>query len=143
MTPPDPPPPSDRTPSRRPLPAPARWLLAGLAALCIGLGVVGVFVPGMPTTVFVILAAWAAARGSPRLHGWLLGHRLFGPMLRDWQAGGFVSRHAKWSATAAMAVCAATIAFTAHRRWTAALAIGCMAAVLAWLWRRPEPAPPR
>jgi uncharacterized membrane protein YbaN (DUF454 family) len=138
MTPPVPPPPPDRTHDRRPLPSPLRWLLLAFAAACIGLGVVGVFVPGMPTTVFIILAAWAAARSSPRLHGWLLGHRLFGPALRDWQAGGRVSRRVKWSATASMAVCAAIIGFTAHRRWTAALAIGCMSAVLAWLWARPE-----
>ncbi len=134
--------PGDRTPP--PVASgPLRWLYGALAVLCIVLAVIGVILPGMPTTVFVIGAAWAATRSSPRLHGWLLGHRLFGAMLRDWEAGGRVSRRAKWSATAAMAVCAALLAFTAHRRWTAALAIGCMAAVLAWLWRRPEPAPPR
>jgi uncharacterized membrane protein YbaN (DUF454 family) len=139
MTNPASPPPPDRQPDGRPLPPPVRWLLLAFAVVCIGLGIVGVFVPGMPTTVFVILAAWAATRSSPRLHGWLLGHRLFGPLLRDWQAGGRVSRRAKWSATASMAVCAVIVACTAHRRWTAVLAIACMSAVLAWLWRRPEP----
>lgn len=124
------------------LPWLTRWLLLAFAVLCLVLGVIGVIVPGMPTTVFILLAAWAAARSSPRLHGWLMNHRLFGPMLRNWQNGRTVSRRAKWSATIAMAVCAVVIALTAHRAWLGALGIGSMATVLAWLWRRPEPAEP-
>jgi len=123
----------------RPLPLAARWLLLAFALLCLVLGLVGVVVPGMPTTVFILLAAWAAARSSPRLHGWLLGHRLFGPMLRNWQNGRTVSRRAKWSATAGMAVCALVLALTAHRAWAVGIAGVVMALVLAWLWRRPEP----
>ena len=95
--------------TRRPLSRPARWALLALAATCLLLGVIGVVVPGLPTTPFILLAAWAAARSSPRLHAWLLQHRLFGPMVRDWQNGGTVSRRAKWSATIAMGVCAAII----------------------------------
>ncbi|WP_295850010.1 YbaN family protein [uncultured Xylophilus sp.] len=125
--------------SPRLLPAPLRWLMAVLAAVCIALGVVGIFVPGMPTTVFIIVAAWAAARGSPRLHGWLLRHRWFGPLLRNWEDGGRMSRRAKWSATAAMAACALLVLATMHRPWTASLALACMDGVLAWLWCRPEP----
>ena len=125
--------------SRRTLPRVWRWALLALAALCLALGVVGVVVPGLPTTPFILLAAWAAARSSPRLHAWLLNHRLFGPMVRDWQNGGTVSRRAKWSATVAMGVCALVIGFTAPRAWMAGTGIGCMALVLAWLWRRPEP----
>ena len=104
------------------------------------LGVIGVVVPGLPTTPFILLAAWAAARSSPRLHMWLLKHRLFGPMVRDWQHGGAVSRRAKWSATIAMGICGLIIGFTAPRPWMTAVGLGCMALVLAWLWQRPEPA---
>jgi len=127
-------------PPRRP-PALVRWLLAGLALLCLVLAAIGVVVPGMPTTVFVLLAAWAAARSSPRLAAWLDNHRLFGPLIRDWREGGQVRRRAKWSATFAMAVCAVVIAWTAPSPWLAAAVIGIMAAVLVWLWRRPEPPP--
>jgi uncharacterized membrane protein YbaN (DUF454 family) len=134
------PPPGPTAPP--PLPLLARWALLAFAVLCLVLGLIGVVVPGMPTTVFILLAAWAAARSSPRLHGWLMNHRLFGPMLRDWQNGRTVSRRAKWSATIAMAFCAVVIAFTAHRAWLAGVGIGSMAIVLAWLWRRPERAPP-
>ncbi len=126
-------------PTLRPLPRVVRWLLLAFSGLCLVLAVIGVILPGMPTTVFVLMAAWAAARSSPRLHRWLLDHRLFGPMLRDWQNGRMVSRRAKWSASAAMAFCAVLIVLTAHRTWLAGIGIGCMTLVLAWLWRRPEP----
>jgi uncharacterized membrane protein YbaN (DUF454 family) len=119
-----------------------RWFFQAAALLFLLLGLIGVVVPGMPTTVFILLAAWAAARGSPRLHGWLMAHRLFGPMLRDWRNGGTVSRRAKWSATATMLPCAVLVVATARAPWLAALAIACMAGVLAWLWRRPESALP-
>ncbi len=127
-------------PTPRPLAAPLRWLLLVLAGVSLATGVVGIFVPGLPTTVFLLIAAWAAARSSPRLHRWLLNHRVFGKLIADWQAGGCVSRRSKWNATAAMAACAALLWWTSARWWVAALACGCMAVVLCWLWLRPEPA---
>ena len=132
-------PPASTNPTPRALPRAVRWLLLVFAVLCLVMGLIGVVVPGLPTTVFILLAAWAAARSSPRLHGWLMRHRLFGPMLVNWQNGGFVSRRAKWSATVAMAVCAVILWFTAHQVWGAWLGIGSMACVLVWLWFRPEP----
>ena len=59
------------------------WL--ALAGLCIGLAFAGVFLPLLPTTPFLLVAAWAAARSSPRLHDWLYQHPRFGPLLRDWR----------------------------------------------------------
>lgn len=126
-------------PLLRPLPAPLRWLLLVGAVLCLALGVIGIFVPGLPTTVFILMAAWAAARSSPRLHEWLWYHRLFGAMLRNWANGGCVHRRAKWSATVLMALCVGVLFLTAPHRWVAVLASTCMACVLGWLWLRPEP----
>lgn len=136
-------------PSAPPIPTPpatmarrwyVRWLLRVLALVSLCLGIVGVVIPGLPTTVFILLAGWAALRSSPRMHAWLWGHRLFGPMLHNWQAGGLVSRKAKRSAAAMMAVCAAILWLTPTPMWVRALACTCMAAVLLWLWHRPEPA---
>ena len=120
-------------------PAPVRWLLYALAVACIVLAVIGVLVPGMPSTVFVILAAWAAARSSPVLHARLMRNPVFGPVLQEWQRGGYVSRRSKWSASVAMAACAVVVLSTVRQVWIASLAIGCMDGVLAWLWCRPEP----
>ena len=115
-----------------------RVLLQALAVVSLALAVLGVILPGLPTTPFVLLAAWAAARSSPWLAAWLERHRLFGPMIRDWQAGGRVSRRAKWSATVAMLACAAIMGWLSPR-WGALLGSVTMAAVGIWLWLRPEP----
>lgn len=128
---PVPPPPEPRSRFRW-----AWWLLA-YAALALGL--VGIVVPGLPTVPFVLLSAFAAARGSQRLHARLLADPRFGPMIRDWRAQGAVSRRAKRLATAMMALAAVVMALTAPRAWMAATGIACMAIVALWLWSRPEP----
>ena len=124
---------------KRVLSMPARVLLLALACLCVALGVVGVFVPGLPTTVFILIAGWAAARSSPRLSAWLESHPLFGAMLRNWREGGYVSRRAKWTATVTMALCAVILFLGASRPWLAEAVTVLMAGVLVWLWNRPEP----
>ena len=124
-----------------------RWAWWLLAYVSLGLGIVGAFLPVMPTTVFVLIAAWAAARGSERLHRRLHAHARFGPAIRDWEAHGAVSRRAKWMATSMMLVSAVVLVAVmalggGHRWWMIALPVGCMVVVGAWLWRRPEPPPP-
>jgi uncharacterized membrane protein YbaN (DUF454 family) len=114
----------------------AWWLLA-YASLAVGL--LGIVLPGLPTVPFVLLSAYAAARGSERLHRRLLAHRRFGPAIRDWQAHGAVSRRAKVLATAMMSASAVLMFLTAPRAWMAVAGTACMALVAAWLWRRPEP----
>ena len=59
-----------------------RALYATLGVVAVALGIIGVFVPGLPTTEFIIAASYLFARSSPRLEGWLEGNRWFGPMLR-------------------------------------------------------------
>ena len=103
------------------------------------MGAIGVVVPGLPTTFFILMAAWAAARSSPRLYRWLWNHRLFGPLLRNWALGGCVSRRAKWSAATMMTLSAIVLFITVSRPWIVAIAVVSMACVLAWLWKRPEP----
>ena len=133
-----------KPPARRPLGGAARWLMLGLAGLCVLLGVIGLFLPVMPTVPFLIVAAWAASRSSPRLHDWLHQHPRFGRQLRDWNEAGVVPRRAKWI-TAVMMTSSATmmlVVVPARWSWAVLLAIAVMAVVLAWLWRRPEQRPP-
>jgi uncharacterized membrane protein YbaN (DUF454 family) len=121
------------------MPTRLRWAWWLLAYVSLGLGIIGIVVPGLPTVPFVLLSAYAAARGSQRLHARLLADRRFGPMIRDWQAHGAVSRRAKWLATAMMAVAAAVMFLTAPRAWMAATGTGIMLLVDLWLWSRPLP----
>ena len=132
-------PPQLPPPHHEPKPALVRWLLMAFAILCLIMGVIGIVVPGLPTTVFILMAGWAAARSSPRLHAWLWNHRLYGPMLQDWTHGGHVSRKAKWSATIVMALCSIFLFLSGAPNWVKILAYTCMACVLTWLWFRPEP----
>lgn len=79
----------------------AAWFAFGAAAL--GIGALGVVTPLLPTTPFVLLAAFAFARSSDNWHGWLVSHAVFGPMIRDWRAHGAISRRARAAAVLAMA----------------------------------------
>lgn len=118
-------------------PARALWLLLALASLA--LGAVGIVLPVLPTTPFLLLAAFAAARSSTRLHTWLLRHRVFGPVISDWQASRAVSRRAKGAASATMSVSAVVLFAFAPSTWLAVGVTALMAAVAGWLWLRPEP----
>ncbi|MBA2961809.1 MULTISPECIES: YbaN family protein [Ramlibacter] len=113
-------------------------LLKVVAVTCLVLGVIGVFVPVMPTVPFILAAAWAASRSSPRLNAWLEGHQRYGPMIRNWREGGIVGRSAKWAATTTMLVSVLFILIAVPNRWIAGLSGACMGCVLLWLWRRPE-----
>ena len=110
------------------------WLLAWTS---LGVGLAGAVLPVLPTVPFILLAAYAAARGSPRLHRRLLADPRFGPAIRDWRAHGAVSRRAKWLASASMAASALLLVALAPR--ASPFGITFMALVALWLWRRPEP----
>ncbi|WP_245742517.1 YbaN family protein [Marinobacter segnicrescens] len=74
-----------------------------LAYISLGLGVAGIVLPLLPTTPFVLLAAWSASRGSPAFESWLHGHRRFGPLIRDWRERQAVPLSAKWLAASLLA----------------------------------------
>lgn len=109
-----------------------------LALVCVGLGLIGVVLPGLPTVPFLLLAAWAASRGWPALERWLLEHPRYGASVRQWRERGAVPRRAKWLSSLMMAASAVIMWFVGVPRWTLALAVATMAAVAVWMWRRPE-----
>ena len=75
-------------------------ILAG--CLLIIIGAIGIVVPGLPTTIFLIGAAACFAKSSPCLHSWLLSHRFFGPVIKDWQQNRSIPRRAKIIALSSM-----------------------------------------
>ena len=79
----------------------ALWKAGGAIALV--LGVIGILLPLLPTTPFLLLAAFCFARGSPRIHDWLMAHPVFGPPIIRWRERGAISRKSKMMAALAMA----------------------------------------
>lgn len=79
-----------------------RHLLQGLGWVCVALGAIGIVLPVMPTTIFLLAALWAFARSSPRLHTWLIENRYFGPYIADWERDRIIPIRAKVIAVSMM-----------------------------------------
>ena len=121
---------------------PQRLALLGLGYLCLALAAIGAVLPVMPTTIFLIIAAWAFGRASPRLRAKLLNHPRFGPSLRAWQAHGIIGRRAKRAALSAMALSWVLLALLARNVTTSAIVGACLVAVALFIVTRPS-FPPR
>ncbi|MCY4429981.1 MAG: YbaN family protein [Rhodospirillales bacterium] len=113
------------------------WATAGGIAL--GIGFVGIVMPLLPTTPFLILAAYCFSRGSRRLHDWLLNHRTLGPPIRDWREHRSVSGKAKLSAMIAIALIFAFSVVLEAPAWALALQGAILGAVAVFLLTRPAP----
>jgi uncharacterized protein len=77
------------------------WLVLGFLAT--GCGIAGAVLPLVPTTPFMLLAAYAFAKSSPRFHGWLVNHPRFGPLIQNWQRNGSIDPRSKRMAMGLMA----------------------------------------
>ncbi|HLL83385.1 MAG TPA: YbaN family protein [Longimicrobium sp.] len=94
-----------------------RILFMALGFICVGLGTLGLVLPVLPTTPFLLVALWAFSRSSRRFHHWLYTHPRFGPRLREWQEHGTVPVKVKATAVSAMVVSFSLMAFVARVRW--------------------------
>ena len=117
-----------------------RYLLIFCGAVSLLLGIIGIFLPLLPTTPFVLLAAACWAKASPRFHRWLHQHRYFGPMVQNWENNGAVPRKAKIFAISMMSLSCIFMFWRFPEKWWigAASTLGCCC-VAVWMWLRPEP----
>lgn len=111
------------------------YLIAGLIVL--GLGILGIFLPLLPTVPFLILAAFCFARCNPAWELKLLEHPVYGPTILAWREKGIVSRKGKWAATIAFAVSIALGFLMLEFPWPL-LPLGVAIISGSWLWLRPE-----
>lgn len=112
------------------------WLLLG--HLSLGLGIVGIFLPLLPTTPFLLLAAVAFSRSSPRLARWLHEHPRLGPPIHDWRDHGVIGRGAKRLVVAAVAFSVGLSLWLAIPWWALAVQVAILGAVLAFVLTRPS-----
>ena len=115
----------------------ALFFIAGLVSL--GLGIAGAFLPVLPTTPLVLLAAACFARSYRPFHEWLIAHRLFGPMVREWHEHRSIAYRVKLTAITMMAVSlGASIVFFVEPAWLKAALAAFGVALGVWMYHLPS-----
>jgi uncharacterized membrane protein YbaN (DUF454 family) len=134
----------ERQDNNGPRPAgPHRPLLLIVGYLSLALAGIGAVLPLMPTTVFLLIAAWCFGRASPALRERLLSNPRFGRTLRDWEEHGAIGPRAKRAAVLAMVLSWALVTLVSRNALVSAVAGACMAAVGVFLLTRPSHPPRR
>ena len=113
------------------------FFVAGVTALCFGIA--GIFLPVLPTTPLVLLAAACFARSYRPFHEWLLAHRQFGPMIHEWQVHGSIPYRTKITAIVMMAVSlGVSVVFFVRPLWLQAALAAFGLGLAAWMYRLPS-----
>lgn len=118
-----------------------RWprpLLFALGWVFTALGVVGLVLPLMPGTIFLIAAAWCFSRSSPRFEAWLIGHPKLGPHVLRWRKTGAIARRAKYLACGSMALSFVLLTQTSAPPIALATAALCLVGAGLYVSTRPE-----
>ena len=112
-----------------------RVLLTAAGLIALFLGLLGIILPGLPTTPFVLLSAACLARSSPRLHNKLISNRHLGPLVRDWEANRSLPLKVKWISTTLMGGMVILSAWQFSGRpllQILVLALGVIGAIVVW-----------
>lgn len=119
-----------------PVPIPrasVRRLMFALGLACTALGIVGIILPVMPGTVFLLIAAWAFSRSSARLHAWLFHHPRFGRSIQNWHYHRVIPIRAKILAISMMSGSFAYVAITFSEHWIVPALVGAVVVPVA-IW---------
>ena len=114
-----------------------RTILIIIGWLAVVLGTLGVVLPLLPTTPFILLAAWCFARSSPRFHHWLLYRSWFGGYLRHWQKHRAMPPGAKPRAIALILITFAISLWLVKMMWVRILLLAILTCLLIFMWRIP------
>jgi uncharacterized membrane protein YbaN (DUF454 family) len=110
-----------------------------LGHLTLLLGIIGIFLPILPTTPFLLLAAYFYSQSSPKLHTWIIGHKFLGPPLSDWQDHGMIGIKAKIIATIMISLVLILRFPTLEiNLWIKIFASAILVGVLIFIWTRPS-----
>ncbi|WP_415892074.1 YbaN family protein [Neptuniibacter sp. PT8_73] len=113
------------------------YLIAGF--ICVLLGLIGVILPLLPTTPFLLVAAFCFSRSSERLHQALLQNKLFGKIIQDWETDGVIPLKAKWLATVMMlAMVSYPLIFKTFHYGLKLVVVATIVFALCYIWTRPS-----
>ena len=112
------------------------YMLSGW--ISVGLGVVGIVLPILPTVPFLLLAAFCFAKSSTAAHLWLINHKYFGPPILDWQQNGSIRRSAKLMASICIILAFSVSITLGVAWWTLTLQAFVLICVSIFIWSRPE-----
>jgi uncharacterized membrane protein YbaN (DUF454 family) len=112
------------------------WFATGIISL--GMAYVGIVMPGIPFSVFLVFSAFCFSKSSKRMHDWLYNHKHFGPFLTNWTEHKVFPSKMKYMMLAVMTSSLAILWFTTYN-WKAVLGSGITMAIVAiWAWRYPS-----
>ena len=114
-----------------------KYLWMGLGFLSLGMAYIGVVVPGIPFSVFLVFAAYCFAKSSKKWHDWLYNHKYFGPFLTNWTQKKVFPTWAKYMMITVMSSSLAFLWFSTGNINAVAWSGGFMALVAIWAWRYP------
>tara|TARA_R110001606_G_scaffold103857_5_gene227040 strand:- start:2103 stop:2516 length:414 start_codon:yes stop_codon:yes gene_type:complete len=109
-----------------------------IAFLSLIMAFVGVMVPGIPATEFILLCAWSSSKGSPRIYRFLHNNRFTGPVLYNWDNGKVISRSNKVISSMSMFLCACLLVCSGVNSYVLFFALSGMFVGFLWMWSRPE-----
>lgn len=112
------------------------WLFGAISLI---LGIIGAFLPVMPTVPFILLTAACWGRASPKFHAWLSNHKYFGPMVKNWEERRAISKKGKYMAWTMMSISSISLLIAFPERWYVGAGTGliCLCVGL-WMARLPD-----
>ena len=114
-----------------------KYVWMGLGFLSLGMAYIGVIVPGIPFSIFLVFAAYCFAKSNKKMHDWLYNHKYFGPFLTNWVQKRVFPTKGKYAMVIVMSSSLAFLWFSTGNLKAVVYSGVFMALVACWAWRYP------